>query len=76
MIQIKLDPLYFKNIDDFDKRFSNGVPSLVACESLTVKGDVFFGPRVTIKGAVTITGSRKTAAVVPEGAIIEKDLVL
>ena len=73
-VQIELDPAYYKNIDDFNNRFSHGTPSLLECESLTVVGDVFFEPNVIVKGSVTITNSRNTAAVVPEGIVIEKDL--
>jgi len=73
-IQIELDPAYYKNIDDFNNRFSHGTPSLLGCESLTVVGDVFFEPNVIVKGSVTITNSRNTAAAVPEGTVIAKDL--
>jgi UTP--glucose-1-phosphate uridylyltransferase len=42
-IQIDLDPAYYKLIDDFEKRFSAGAPSLKNCHYLTVQGDFTFG---------------------------------
>ena len=75
MVKIKLDPAYYKHIDDFNKRFSQGMPSLLGCEALEVVGDVYFESGVTVKGSVTITNSRNTAAVIPEGTVVEKDLL-
>jgi UTP--glucose-1-phosphate uridylyltransferase len=74
-IQVELDPAFYKNIDDFNKRFSHGIPSLLECEALTVVGDVYFEPNVTIKGTVAITNSRNTAAVIAEGSVIKEDLL-
>jgi UTP--glucose-1-phosphate uridylyltransferase len=51
---VDLDPRSFKLVQDFDARFASGAPSLVACESLTVRGDVAFGADVVVRGAVTI----------------------
>lgn len=53
-IVINLDPKFFKFMSDFEKRFSDGIPSMIDCESLTVKGDVYFGPEVVIRGKVII----------------------
>ncbi|MDX6681188.1 MAG: UTP--glucose-phosphate uridylyltransferase, partial [Solirubrobacteraceae bacterium] len=39
---VDLDTRHFKLVRDFDARFAAGVPSLVACERLTVRGDVAF----------------------------------
>jgi UTP--glucose-1-phosphate uridylyltransferase len=74
-IQIDLDPKYYGKIDLFDERFSRDVPSLVDCESLTIRGDVRFENNVTIKGRVVITNKGKTQTVIKEGAVIEKDLI-
>lgn len=75
-IRIQLDPRYFKRIDDFDIRFSKGAPSLLACEALTVVGDVHFGNNVTITGSVTITNPGTGRAEIPDGAVIKQDLTL
>lgn len=73
-VQIQLDPDFYKKIDDFSRRFSNGAPSLLGCNSLTVSGDVTFESNVTINGSVTITNTRKAPAVISEGSLIEKNI--
>ena len=75
-LQINLDPAFFGNIDMYNARFSHGVPSLVECESLEIKGDVFFEGDVVIKGRVVINNQSKTPAVVKQGTVIENDLLL
>jgi UTP--glucose-1-phosphate uridylyltransferase len=75
-IQIRLDPDYFTRIDDFEKRFSQGVPRLIACESLTVEGDVYFEGDIEIQGCVTIRNRGRRAAVIPAGTLIHEDLDL
>ena len=73
--KIKLDPDYYGKIDELDKRFAAGIPSLVECDALTVEGDVRFEKNVTIKGSVLIKNRQKAPAVIEEGSVIEKDLV-
>ena len=75
-IKINLDPEFYGKIDEFDKRFANGAPSLVNCYSLSVKGDVRFEADVKIKGSVAIKNTRKSQAVIKEGAVIDRDLIL
>ncbi len=75
-IKIKLDSRYYSKIDDLDERFSQGPPSLVDCDALTIEGDVRFEKDVVIKGTVTITNNNPTQAVIPSGSIIDKDLSL
>jgi len=74
-IDIRLDPQYFGKIDMYNKRFQHGPPSLKACESLTIEGDVFFEQEVTIKGRVSIANRTGKPATVEQGAIVEKDLI-
>ncbi len=52
---VDLDADYFKLVDDFDAHFPAGAPSLVACTSLRVAGDVVFGAGVVARGDVTVT---------------------
>jgi len=49
-----LDPRYYKRIDQLQKRFPHGAPSLVDCRRLTVRGDVHFGSGVVCRGDVTV----------------------
>ncbi len=51
---IELNDKYYKNINDFEKRFVKGIPSLRKCKSLEVAGDVYFGKNVEIRGDVKI----------------------
>jgi UTP--glucose-1-phosphate uridylyltransferase len=55
---ISLDPKYYKLVDEMERRFPYGAPSLVECERLSVKGDVRFGPGVVCRGAVEVTNDR------------------
>jgi UTP--glucose-1-phosphate uridylyltransferase len=75
-INIKLDPKYYKKIDDLEERFCHGVPSLANCESLTIEGDVAFEKNVEIKGSVLVKNTKKFQMVIEEGALIDQDLVL
>jgi len=55
---VKLDKDAFAMLDDFERRFAGGAPSLARASSLTVQGDVTFGAGVTVEGDVTVTGPR------------------
>jgi len=66
---ISLDPRFYKNLDDFDRRFPAGPPSLVNCESLTIAGNVTFGEGVEVEGEVTIRGSDEPSRI-PDGAVL------
>jgi len=73
-INIDLDPKYFGKIDLFDERFVDEAPSLIDCESLTIKGDIRLESNVTIKGRVVIKNSGKSQAVIKEGVVIDEDV--
>src|SRR5919112_662914 len=49
---VDLDGAHFKLLRDFDARFAQGPPSLVACDRLDVAGDVAFGRGVVVRGEV------------------------
>lgn len=51
---IDLDVEHFRLVDDFERRFPAGVPSLCECDGLHVQGDVTFGADVVVRGDVTI----------------------
>jgi UTP--glucose-1-phosphate uridylyltransferase len=75
-IKIKLDPKFYGKIDDFDQRFADGVPSLVGCYALTIEGDVLFKKDVKIKGSVRIKNTQPFQAVIKEGTVINRDMIL
>ena len=59
---VRLDARFYRRIDDFTARFPKGAPSLLHAASLTVEGDVRFGPGVRVHGDATIRNSRAAAA--------------
>ncbi len=76
-IKINLDPEYYGTRDLLNERFLiDGVPSLVDCESLTIKGDVCFEKDVIIKGKVMIMNTGKSQAVIQKGTVIDSNLTL
>jgi UTP--glucose-1-phosphate uridylyltransferase len=68
---IRLDSAYYKMIDQLRERFAQGVPSLIACESLDIKGDVKFEAGVVIRGKVKIVNRGKKQYTVPQGTVID-----
>ena len=66
-----LDVRYFKLIGDFDARFPTGPPSLVGCDSLTVRGDVSFGSDVTVRGTVTVEQPGGESLTVATGTLLQ-----
>jgi len=73
---VSLDSGHYDRIDRFDARFARGVPSLLACRTLTIKGDVRFGGNITIKGSITIRNPGNSQAEIPDGTTIDDDLLL
>jgi UTP--glucose-1-phosphate uridylyltransferase len=63
---VALDPAHFKLLRDFEARFPDGPPSLVACDRFEVDGDVRFGADVVARGAVKLTGPRE----IPAGTVL------
>ena len=55
---ITLDEDFYKTIDQLNERIYS-VPSLKDCRELTVRGNIYFGENVTIKGNVEIETSEK-----------------
>lgn len=68
---IDLDSSFYKLVGDFEPRFPVGPPSLVACDRLTVAGDVVFGRDVTVRGSVAIQNADDEPLRVDDGAVLE-----
>jgi len=68
---VNLDHRYYRVIQDLEKRFPEGPPSLVHCVSLSIKGDVRFGRDVVLKGKVSLRNGTSSQQVVPDGKVIE-----
>lgn len=52
---VELDDRYYAMFADLKERFPAGAPSLCHCNSLTVRGNVYFGANVGVHGDVTMT---------------------
>jgi UTP--glucose-1-phosphate uridylyltransferase len=68
---IDLDEDHYKLLADFEARFPAGPPSLVACERLSVDGDVVFGANVVVRGAVSIEHSGDGQLRIEDGTVLE-----
>ena len=70
-LKISLDSNFFGLIDQFERRFPEGAPSLVECEALQIDGDIRFGPNVKIAGNVTIKNKGEKQISIPEGSVVK-----
>ncbi len=68
---VELDPRYYKLIDDFERRFPDGPPSLRDAERLVVQGDVTFGAGVVVIGVVELH-ERHPATIAP-GVVLKSE---
>jgi len=68
---VDLDPTFYKLLGDFDTRFPAGPPSLVACDRLTVVGDVAFGRDVVVRGSVEVEHRGDGQLRIADGAVLE-----
>lgn len=72
---IDLDNRYFKLIDDFEKHFPAGPPSMKDCKSLEVKGDIVFSENIQIRGRVSLLNKSRNAVILPAGTEISENMV-
>jgi len=71
---IRLDPAIYRLVDDFERRFPAGPPSLAACRELVVEGDLVFGREMVLKGSVRLANRQKEPVRLPDGLEISGDL--
>ncbi|KAK7351945.1 hypothetical protein VNO77_11734 [Canavalia gladiata] len=60
----------FEKVDAFQGRFRS-IPSIIGLDSLMVRGDVWFGANITLKGQVTIVAKPGMKLEIPDGVIID-----
>ncbi len=72
-IHVDLDLDFYKKIDEFQDRFPEGVPSLVNCTSLTVRGDVLFKAGVACQGNVVVENRTPRQVVVGPDDLAEEN---
>ena len=65
---ITLDSRYYRQIADFEQRFAQGAPSLLACDSLDITGDIHFGANIRVEGAVRLHNPTDTPARIADGS--------
>ena len=68
--RVVLDERYFGALAAMEARFPHGVPSLIACRSLVVRGDVRFGRDVVVRGDVVLDAGEGELGI-PDGAVLE-----
>jgi len=73
---VKLDPRFYRLISDLEARFPYGPPSLLACEQLTIQGDVRFGRDVVCRGAVTVRNAGLGQTIIADGAALRGTQIL
>ncbi len=69
---ITLDEQYYGLIDDLQKRFPHGAPSLCEATAFTVEGDITFGKDVRVVGDVHLAGG-ETPQFIPDGTVLTGD---
>jgi UTP--glucose-1-phosphate uridylyltransferase len=67
---IDLDYRYYGRIDDFERRFPKGPPSLLRCQSLRVIGDFYFGGNIRIEGEVELVNDEESQKRLDDGAVL------
>jgi UTP--glucose-1-phosphate uridylyltransferase len=68
---VDLDSRFYKLVGDFEARFPAGPPSLVACDRLSVVGEVIFGRGVVLRGSVTIENTGDDPLHIDDGSVRE-----
>lgn len=71
---VRLDPAYYRLIDDFQARFPNGAPSLEACLGLELSGDILFGSQVRLQGKVQLRNNSNSQVVIEDRAVLEGEM--
>lgn len=64
---IELDAAHYRFVNDLDCCFPTGAPSLRDCDGLRVEGQFEFGPRVVLRGKVTLRNDTGQCLAVPAG---------
>ncbi len=70
-IVVNLESKYYKNIDDLEARFPEGVPDLLECEKLTITGDVIFGKNVKLIGNVVINNDTGKQLTIDSNSVLQ-----
>ncbi len=74
MPDVHLDSDYYQKIDQFEKRFAHGAPSLLHCNYLEVKGDIYFGKNITIKNRTTLNNLSGKPVRIEDDSVLEGNI--
>jgi UTP--glucose-1-phosphate uridylyltransferase len=74
-IKIKLDSAFYKNINDFEKMFPFGAPSLLECTELLIEGDVIFGAGIKLENKLEIKNKSSQPARIKDNSILEGEII-
>jgi UTP--glucose-1-phosphate uridylyltransferase len=72
---IRLDERFYKLIDEFDRRFPTGPPSLRHCSSMLVEGDISFGAEVVVEGDAVVR-TKKDGVALAKGTVVRGEVRL
>jgi len=64
----------FKYVSDYQKRLGGKI-NILELDHLTISGDVYLGPNVTLKGTVIIVANEGARIDVPPGSVLEDKVV-
>jgi hypothetical protein len=64
---VDLDPKHYKLLQDFDRYFPDGPPSLIRCDSLKIRGPIAFAKGVVCEGKVEFSNPSTETRIVPAG---------
>jgi UTP--glucose-1-phosphate uridylyltransferase len=70
---VRLDERYYRLVDEFDRRFPAGPPSLRRCASLLVEGDISFGADVVVEGDAVVR-TKKDASGITDGTVVRGEI--
>jgi UDP-N-acetylglucosamine pyrophosphorylase len=73
---VRLDERHYRNLDQLEESLRGGVPSLVDCRRLTVRGPVRFSSRTRLKGEVVVENDSNEFKELPSGTIEDTTVVL
>jgi UTP--glucose-1-phosphate uridylyltransferase len=73
-VAVSLDDRYYRKVDDLDRHFPHGPPSLIDCQRFRIEGDIHFGGEVRVVGEVALVNASGSPAFVPNGAILKGDM--
>jgi UTP--glucose-1-phosphate uridylyltransferase len=64
----------FKKVADFQERITE-IPDVLELDQLTISGDVYLGPGISLKGTVIIVANPGSRIDIPAGSVLENKIV-